>query len=150
LDRHAVTSYGYVLPADSSQLAPSQPVGSPGSTIPSLPFPSVFPCFHGPQDITQASKYANLAVKHDRYNAKALVNMGNVLLERGDLERAKELYLEAIGVEADCVEAIFNLGLVRRGVSGCAFGCAIAAILHASTAVTAGLRQGLAALLVCA
>ena len=29
---------------------------------------------------------------------------------RGDLEGAKELYLEAIGVEADCVEAIFNLG----------------------------------------
>jgi hypothetical protein len=75
---------------------------------------SVRPWFRCPQDITQASKYANLAVKHDRYNAKALVNMGNVLLERGDLERAKELYLEAIGVEADCVEAIFNLGLVRR------------------------------------
>jgi intraflagellar transport protein 88 len=46
--------------------------------------------------------------------------MGNVLLERGDLERAKELYLEAIGVEADCVEAIFNLGLVRPCVLGLA------------------------------
>ena len=30
------------------------------------------------------------------------------------MERAKELYLEAIGVEADCVEAIFNLGLVNK------------------------------------
>ncbi len=27
-------------------------------------------------DIAQADKYANLAVKHDRYNAKALVNKG--------------------------------------------------------------------------
>jgi len=54
-------------------------------------------------------------VRHDRYNARALVNMGVALVEeRGDLERAKELFLEAIGVEADCVEAIFNLGLVNR------------------------------------
>lgn len=65
-------------------------------------------------DIAQADKYANLAVRHDRYNAKALVNKGNCLNEKGDLERAKELYLEAIGVEADCVEAIFNLGLVNK------------------------------------
>ena len=28
--------------------------------------------------------------------------------------RSKELYLEAIGVEADCVEAIFNLGLANK------------------------------------
>lgn len=65
-------------------------------------------------DVAQAHKYANLAVKHDRYNAKALVNLGNCLLEQGDMDRAKELYLEAIGVEADCVEAIYNLGLVRE------------------------------------
>lgn len=65
-------------------------------------------------DVGQADKYANLAVRHDRYNAKALVNKGNCLNEKGELERAKELYLEAIGVEADCVEAIYNLGLVNK------------------------------------
>lgn len=64
-------------------------------------------------DTAQADKYANLAVKHDRYNAKALVNKGNCLYMRGELDRAKELFLEAIGVEADCVEAIYNLGLVN-------------------------------------
>ena len=31
-------------------------------------------------DIVQADKYANLAVKHDRYNAKALVNKGTCVL----------------------------------------------------------------------
>jgi intraflagellar transport protein 88 len=31
----------------------------------------------------------------------------------GDLNRAKEMYLEAIGVEANCIEALFNLGLVN-------------------------------------
>jgi len=65
-------------------------------------------------DITQADKYANLAVRNDRYNAKALVNKGNCLYVKGELERAKELYLEAIGVEADCVESIYNLGLVNK------------------------------------
>jgi intraflagellar transport protein 88 len=65
-------------------------------------------------DIAAADKYANLAVQNDRYNAKALVNKGNCLMVQGELERAKELFLEAIGVEADCSEAIFNLGLVNR------------------------------------
>ena len=31
-----------------------------------------------------------------------------------DLERAKEVYLEGIGVEADCIQAIYNLGLVNK------------------------------------
>ena len=39
---------------------------------------------------------------------------GNCLNLNGDKEKAKELYLEAIGVEADCVEAIYNLGLVNK------------------------------------
>ena len=43
-------------------------------------------------DITQADKYANLAVRNDRYNAKALVNKGNCLYVRNELERAKELF----------------------------------------------------------
>jgi len=33
-----------------------------------------------------------------------------------EYERAKELFLEAIGVEADCVEAIYNLGLVNKSI----------------------------------
>ncbi len=54
-----------------------------------------------------------MAVRHQRYNAKALVNKGNCLYVKNDCERAKELFLEAIGVEADCIEAIYNLGLVN-------------------------------------
>lgn len=42
----------------------------------------------------QADKYANLAVRHDRYNAKALVNKGNCLFANGELEKAKELYVD--------------------------------------------------------
>ncbi len=34
--------------------------------------------------------------------------------DSASFEAAKELYLEAIGVEADCVEAIYNLGLTNK------------------------------------
>lgn len=64
-------------------------------------------------DTGQADKYASMAVRHQRYNAKALVNKGNCLYVKHECERAKELFLEAIGVEADCIEAIYNLGLVN-------------------------------------
>lgn len=64
-------------------------------------------------DFNQAEKHADAAIKSDRYNAKALVNKGNCLFVSGDLGRAREMYLEAVGVEADCIEAIYNLGLVN-------------------------------------
>ncbi len=64
-------------------------------------------------DFAQAEKQADLAIKNDRYNAKALVNKGNCFYTAGEFAKAKDLYLEAVGVEADCVEAIYNLGLVN-------------------------------------
>lgn len=64
-------------------------------------------------DYAQADKYADLAVKSDRYNARALVNKANCLFMQDEPEHAKEIYLEAIGVSADCLEAIYNLGLVN-------------------------------------
>merc|ERR1719230_1122419 len=63
-------------------------------------------------EFANAEKYADMAYQHDRYNAKALVNKGNCLAMRGEVDHAKQFYLEAIGVEADCVEAIYNLGVV--------------------------------------
>ena len=65
-------------------------------------------------DYQQAEKFADMAIKHDRYNSKALVNKGNCLFISDEYDRAKEFFLEAIGVEADCVEAIYNLGLVYK------------------------------------
>jgi len=64
-------------------------------------------------DYQQAEKHADVALKADRYSARALVNKGNCLYMAGELARAKEMYLEAVGVEADCIEGIYNLGLVN-------------------------------------
>ncbi|KAL3777877.1 hypothetical protein ACHAW5_005679 [Stephanodiscus triporus] len=64
-------------------------------------------------NIERASEYADIALASDRYNAKALVNKGNCLFVNGDFTTAKDLYLEAIGVQADCSQAIFNLGLAN-------------------------------------
>ncbi|OHT17654.1 TPR Domain containing protein [Tritrichomonas foetus] len=66
------------------------------------------------QDYDNADKYATIALEHDKYNAQALVNKGNCLMQAGREEEARDSYLEAIGVEADCVEALFNLGLVSK------------------------------------
>ncbi|CAM9893449.1 unnamed protein product, partial [Chrysoparadoxa australica] len=60
-----------------------------------------------------ADHYAEMAIKNDRYNAKALVNKGNCLFMARDYHKAREIYLEAIGIEVGRVEAIFNLGLVN-------------------------------------
>ncbi|CAM9126724.1 unnamed protein product [Ectocarpus fasciculatus] len=64
-------------------------------------------------EFKSADSYADMAIRHNRYNAKALVNKGNCLFMSKEYERAKEIFLEAIGVEVDCVEAIYNLGLVN-------------------------------------
>jgi intraflagellar transport protein 88 len=61
----------------------------------------------------QAEKEADVAMRSDRYNAKALVNKGNCLFVAGNYQGARDMYLEAVGVEADCVEAIYNLGLTN-------------------------------------
>lgn len=65
-------------------------------------------------DFRQAEKYAEMAINYDRYNAKALVNRGNCLYVKNEFLRAKEQYLEAIGVEADCIEALYNLAFVNK------------------------------------
>ena len=65
-------------------------------------------------DFKSAETFADLAIQHDRYNSKALVNKGNCLYNQEDFDRSKEFFLEAIGVEADCIEAIYNLGLVYK------------------------------------
>ena len=65
-------------------------------------------------DYKNAEKYAEMAIEYDRYNAKALVNRGNCLYVRNEFLRAKEQYLEAIGVEADCIESLYNLAFVNK------------------------------------
>jgi len=67
-------------------------------------------------DHANAEKYADIAVKADRYNARALVNKANCMFMNDEFERAKDVYLEAIGVSADCLEAIYNLGLVNMHI----------------------------------
>ncbi len=64
-------------------------------------------------DYQQAEEEADVAMRSDRYNAKALVNKGNCLYVAGNYQAARDMYLEAVGVEADCVEAIYNLGLTN-------------------------------------
>ena len=40
----------------------------------------------------------------------ALVNKGNVLFNKGDFEKGREYYREALQNDSSCVEALYNLG----------------------------------------
>ena len=61
-------------------------------------------------DYQNAEKYAQKAVEADRYNATALVNRANCFFVSEQFDQAKSMYLEAIGIDGDCTEAIYNLG----------------------------------------
>jgi len=63
---------------------------------------------------TLAERYAELAVKTDHYDPAALVNNGNLLMLRNDVEKARDSYREALQSDASCVEAMYNLGLVYK------------------------------------
>ena len=42
------------------------------------------------------------------------MNKGNCETAKGNLEAAKELFLEATNIDSLCIEAIYNLGLVYK------------------------------------
>lgn len=65
-------------------------------------------------DMGNALKYADIAAEHDRYNASALVNKANCKCELEQYTDARELYLESIGVESNCYNAIYNLGICNK------------------------------------
>ena len=63
-------------------------------------------------------------MRNDRYNARSLVNLGNVLAEAGQLDRAKETYLEAIGeghsaALNSCIMGPLDAGDDCRGCHNC-------------------------------
>lgn len=44
----------------------------------------------------------------------ALVNKGCCVFARGDYDKGKEYFQEALNVEATCTEALYNLGLAYK------------------------------------
>ena len=58
-----------------------------------------------------ANEYAETTLISNRCNPNALVNKGNILFIQDELLKARDLYLDAIGIQSNCVEAIYNLGL---------------------------------------
>jgi len=65
-------------------------------------------------DFNNALKYADEALKAERWNANAIVNKANCLFQRKKYEDAKKQYIVAVQAEGDCHNAIYNLGLTFR------------------------------------
>ena len=49
-------------------------------------------------------------MRHNRYNAKALVNKGNCMFVRGDLEHARQMYQDLMGYDRAIMETIYGAG----------------------------------------
>ncbi|WAR06937.1 IFT88-like protein [Mya arenaria] len=58
----------------------------------------------------------NLSFLYFLENDMALVNKGNVLFTKGDYEKAREFYREALQNDSSCVEALYNLGLTNKRI----------------------------------
>ena len=54
-----------------------------------------------------------MAIENKRYKYKAFVKMDNIHFRKEDYVKAKEYFLEAIDMQSDCIEAIYNLGIVN-------------------------------------
>jgi len=67
-------------------------------------------------EIERSDKHADIAISADRYNPAALVNKGNAVFQGGDLNKAAGFFIEALNIEASCVEALHNLGLCKKKV----------------------------------
>lgn len=65
-------------------------------------------------EIAEAEESAEVAVKSDRYNSCALVNLGCVFYAKGEYENAVREFQAALQCDGDRVEAVYNLGWVAR------------------------------------
>lgn len=65
-------------------------------------------------DLVNAEKYASISIDLDRYNSSAKINKANVNFLKGNYSKAKEYYLEVISLEADNINALYNLALVNK------------------------------------
>uniref|UniRef100_A0A7E4VAE4 TPR_REGION domain-containing protein n=1 Tax=Panagrellus redivivus TaxID=6233 RepID=A0A7E4VAE4_PANRE len=70
--------------------------------------------YKGKNHYEEAGTYADSALAIDRYNANALVNRANVFYQMGDAKTAEQYYKEALQIEASCIQAHFNLGLIAQ------------------------------------
>ena len=65
-------------------------------------------------NLEHAGRYAEAAVKADRFNASSLTNKANCLYSSGDMDGAITLYKEALENDSSCHEALYNLGLTYK------------------------------------
>ncbi|UJR26463.1 hypothetical protein I4U23_007793 [Adineta vaga] len=63
------------------------------------------------KDLNNAHKYADLALKTDKFNPASLTNKGNCCFAQQDYDKARYYYEEALNIDAGSVEALHNLVL---------------------------------------
>ncbi|CAF0943555.1 unnamed protein product [Rotaria sordida] len=61
------------------------------------------------KDLNNAHKYADLALKSDKFNPASLTNKGNCCFAQGDYDKARYYYEEALNIDVGFVQALHNL-----------------------------------------
>ncbi|CAF0836099.1 unnamed protein product [Adineta ricciae] len=61
------------------------------------------------KDLNNAHKYADLALRSDKFNPSSLINKGNCCFAQDDYDKARYYYEEALNIDAGSVEALHNL-----------------------------------------
>ncbi|CAF4570618.1 unnamed protein product, partial [Rotaria sp. Silwood2] len=69
------------------------------------------------KDLINAHKYADLALKSDKFNPASLTNKGNCCFAQGDYDKARYYYEEALNIDAGCVQALHNLILTLMNLN---------------------------------
>lgn len=64
-------------------------------------------------DLVNAEKYVDQSLAINKYNASALVNKGNIQIAKNEVDEAIQTYRRALNVEADCFQAMYNLGILK-------------------------------------
>nr|AFN42835.1 intraflagellar transport protein 88-like protein [Marsilea vestita] len=64
--------------------------------------------------VDNAREYAELALSANNQNPSAIVNLGNCLFLKGDVEVSGSLYQRALDLDGKCLQASYNLGLVQK------------------------------------
>eukprot|EP00158_Paraphelidium_tribonemae_P006977 Partr_v1_DN28057_c5_g1_i1_m57212 putative Intraflagellar transport 88 homolog (Chlamydomonas) len=65
----------------------------------------------GQRDIEQAEKYADLAMKSNRFNTHALNNLAACQIQKGSLQSANSTLTEVVSIDSLSPEGLYNKGL---------------------------------------
>eukprot|EP00029_Vermamoeba_vermiformis_P009977 TRINITY_DN5148_c0_g1_i2.p1 TRINITY_DN5148_c0_g1~~TRINITY_DN5148_c0_g1_i2.p1 ORF type:complete len:377 (-),score=87.89 TRINITY_DN5148_c0_g1_i2:16-1050(-) len=95
-------------------------------------------------DYQEAEKYARLALQKDNKNTEAMDLLGEILMGKGDFDRAKEIFMKSIQLNPNSGHSKYsNMGQLEQGIIAVKYyRQAVAVLLDEKAAIEQGRAQG--------